>query len=205
MPLHDYTCKKCKETDERYVRFADMNQDQRCECGGVMERQFNFAPYFAGRQKPKSMSRPTIRGMDSGPGGLLTGNVMRGCGSNAQLSRLKKNLAKEGRSLGGDFFVPGLCRKGVQEDPHAVCSDWSEAAQKAEALGRCLETADGLLYESTVRDEHLAKTEGPYRCSEKVVQPDVNREVKEKHGGKVSSSKRKEITEKFVDLHSGNG
>jgi putative FmdB family regulatory protein len=203
VPYHDYVCKKCGETTERYFRFSELDEQHKCECGGKLDRQFNFCPYFKGRQKPKSMSRPQIRGMDSGPGGFMSGRTENnGCGSRAQAERLQKKLAANGMSLGGGVFVPGLCRKGIQEDPYAVCHSKEEIVQKAEQLGRCIEGE--IEYRPSIHDELFAKAEAPYRCSEKVVQPDVQAEIKRKHGGKVSASKKREITERMIEKHSGN-
>lgn len=206
MPCHDYKCKKCKETAERYVRFSELGEAQRCECGGVMERQFpTEAPYFKGRQKPKSMSRPSVRGLDSGPGGFLNGRTENaGCGSRAQMARLQRNLAAEGMSLGGGVFVPGLCRKGRQEDPFAVVHSKEEMTQKAEQLGRCLEDRDGVVFQPTLHDEFYAKQEAPYRCSPDLVKEEVAQDIKEL-GGKVSKTKKRDLIEKHVALHSGNG
>lgn len=41
MPRHDYYCKKCKVTDERFVNLVDLDMVQYCEkCGEKVDRQF---------------------------------------------------------------------------------------------------------------------------------------------------------------------
>lgn len=41
MPRHDYSCAKCKKTEERYVALMHLGLSQNCEnCGQKLERLF---------------------------------------------------------------------------------------------------------------------------------------------------------------------
>ena len=192
--------------EEIYLSFAEFDvaaDDQTCKsCGEPTQRQISMDFTFIGRQKPGGLLRPRVRGFESGPTGFLkNGSENDGCSDPMQRMRLRANAQAAGVNIAGGVFVPGLCRRGVQEDPEAVVHSLGEAVQKTEQLGRCMEGA--VEYRSSVRDSDLAKIEAPYRCNADMVKQEVQQEVKEVHGGRVTRRKLRDITEKHVMAHSG--
>lgn len=209
MPRYQFVCPKCRRETERMLGFEEFDRlktRQRCECGGVLQHEAftdRTTPVFIGRKKPGSPRRPRVRGFESGPTGFMKRSQENdGCTSAAQRKSLARNATAEGVNVAGGVFVPGLCRRGKTNDPYAVVHSLGEAVAKAEQLGRCVEGA--VNYESSVRDEHLARTEQPYRCSPDLVRQEVEREIREKHGGKVTKTRRRDIVEKHIAVHSGN-
>ena len=75
----------------------------------------------------------TLAGLDSGADGFMRNRVETdGCPDQFTRSRVKRN---NGGSIGGGFFVPGLCRPGVPFDSFAVCHSRDEVIKKAQKLG----------------------------------------------------------------------
>lgn len=43
MPRYDFSCGKCSTIEERFVRFADLDQPQNCnQCGGHLSRNLSL-------------------------------------------------------------------------------------------------------------------------------------------------------------------
>ena len=151
----------------------------------------------------KVFSPVTLRGLDKG--GFLVGRVENdGCTDHAMRARLRKNCEKAGTSLGGGVFVPGLCRKGVPEDPYAVVHSRSEVIKKARELGREVHGPD-MDVETPIFEEHLAKAESPYRANEQIGIDRAIEKVKRDHGGSVSRKKFRDIVQDEIEIASGNG
>jgi hypothetical protein len=190
--IYDFQCPKCNKRDERYVRLANYDREianQHCDCGARMKKVFAF--------------NGTLAGLDKG--GFLTGRVENdGCADAGMRARLRRNAKRMGENISGGFFVPGLCRHGVAEDPYAVCRSKSEVIEKARKLGRCLQ-GPGMDLETPIREEHLAKAERPYRASVDTVLPNVIDKIRGEHGGSVTKRKFHDMVESAVETASGNG
>jgi len=164
------------------AEYESSGQRQQCQrCEGALRRLFT----------PCSL-KTTTRFM-SGSSDGLPDDASR---------RIAYAKAREaGVSVSGKKFHPGLCRKGMAFDPQAWYGDEVEAKRKALSLGRSVEgsiNATGPTF-----DADLAALEKPYRVARHIVKDDVNREIKQVHGGKVSKEKREELYRHFQDKHSG--
>lgn len=191
MAIHEFSCVKCGKHDDRYIRLADYDKEigkQKCDCGAHMNKVFTPV---------------RLAGLDKGQ--FLAGRVENdGCSDNAMRARLKRNRRKAGVPETGGFFVGGLCRKGISEDPYAVCYSKAEVLEKARKLGRCVE-GPGMDMESPISEEHLAKAEAPYRANPKQLIPDIIDKVNREYGGKIERKKFNQLLEAAVDRASGNG
>lgn len=146
-----------------------------------------------------------MRKVFSVPSLRTTTNFMAGLDDGLPDERSRKLAHQKARAAGvnisGAKFHPGLCRRGVPFDPQAWYRDEAEVKQKVERLGRCVEGS--VNHRSSIRDCDLAAVDRPYRVADEVVKPEVDLEIKEVYGGKVTPQKRKELTEKYVEQHSG--
>lgn len=186
MPIYQFTCDHCGLGDERLISLADFDvlvSVQRCEsCGQLLRKVVT----------PCAL-RTTTRFM-SGSGDGLPDDTSR------RIAYAKARAA--GVNISGKKFHPGLCPKGEPFSPKAWYGDESEVRRKAAALGRGLEGAINAA--APIFDHDLAANEKPYRIATHLVREDVDREIAECHGGKVTPEKRREITERHRDKHSGN-
>jgi hypothetical protein len=182
MPLYSLYCPRCEIELERFCSVETMYTQECEECGAVLEKRFSV---------------PTLRTDTQ----FMAGAGVACDGLHDPMSR-RMAYAKAkaaGVNIAGKKFHPGLCRRGVPFDPQAWYGDRSEVVRKADAMGRCVE--GDINHTSAVRDEDYARVEAPYRCSAQAVRDEVNAEIRQAHGGKVSRKKRREITERLRDTH----
>jgi hypothetical protein len=181
---HDYKCGHCCHQWEVFED-RDAPRDQPCpKCGGVATRVFGC---------------PHIQGTDT----LLLQGTDDGFGpDNASRQMALAKAQAAGISVSGMKFHPGLCRRGVRFDPQAWYRDGADVKRKARQLGRCVEGAVNVT--SPIFESDLAAQEKPYRVARHVVKEDVDREVAQCHGGKMTKAKREELYHKYVDKHSGS-
>lgn len=181
---HDYKCQSCSHQWEEFED-RDAPSTQVCPvCSGKASRMFGC---------------PHIQGTDT----ILMSGSDDGFGNdNASRQMAIAKARTAGVSVAGMKYCPGLCRKGVRFDPEAWYKDAADVKRKAQSLGRCVEGS--ITVESPIRDSDLATQEKPYRVARHVVKEDVDREIDQQHGGKVSKEKREELYVKYQDKHSGS-
>ena len=208
MPQYDFYCDTCRLKYTRYLSFAEFDtkrDTQRCQCcEGTLVPAMN-CPTFIGRKKPGSAKRPRVRCVESGPGGFMANSTENdGFLNNRQRQMAKAIARKAGVSTAGKKWFPQLTRDGHPMDPLAWCADSAEVAAKVQALGRSCTGAFEV--KGVVKDEIYARAESQrdnYRVAPDLVQPEVNAEIKERLGGKATTNQRRELTEKYVEIHSG--
>jgi hypothetical protein len=148
----------------------------------------------------KRMSVPSLRTSTTFMSGQHEDD---GFGTDDRSRKLARAKAEAmGVNISGKKYHPGLCRKGVPLDPQAWYGDESEVRKKAAAKG--CNVHGSIEMETSVPDYLLKKAAQPYQCSRATVQPDVDREVKEVHGGKATKKQRDNLYRKFQAKHSGS-
>jgi hypothetical protein len=187
MPVYRFACDSCGREIDRYIQLANYDQQapqQRCgPCEASLRRVF----------LPPAL-KTTTRFMSGSNDGFGNDNFSR------QIALARACIA--GINVSGKKFHPGLCPKGDAFSPYAWYGDEVEAKQKALALGRSVEGSINAT--APIRDEDLAAMERPYRVAPHVVADDVQHEIDTQHGGKATAKKRRELTQKYQDKHSGN-
>jgi len=185
MHLYTYYCPRCDVFLERFATIETMHLQECDVCGAHLEKRISV---------PARLNTDTD---------FMAGAGVASDGLPDQQSRkiAYAKAKKAGVNISGKRWHPGLCRRGVTFDPEAWYGDRAEVIQKADRLGRCVEGS--INHVSPIRDEHLAKAEAPYRPSASAVQPEVNREIQQEHGGRATREKRRELTEKYRDRYAG--
>lgn len=188
MPVYEFDCLTCNRRTERFIRLAELDalrDAQRCEvCESPLKKVFSLATLRTDTQFLAGSHNDDGFGRDDW---------------SRRQARAKAALA--GVNIAGKKFHPGLCRPGELFDPYAWYDSKAEVVRKAEAQGKCVHGA--IEHESPIRDADLKANEEPYRVSPDCVQTEVDQEIKQVHGGTVTPKQRREIVEKFVDIHSG--
>lgn len=188
MPLYSFECENCGTKDDRVIpldRFDELVPRQHCEiCNGKMR---------------KLISIPALRTTTTFMAGSDDGFGNDNRGRKIALAKARK----AGVNVSGKKFHPGLARRGIQYDPNAWYGSESEVRAKAEAKGCNL--TGSITHTTGVRDSDYAKAEAPYRVSAATVAPEVELEVKRRHGGKATKEQVRKLYEEKIDLHSGNG
>ena len=184
--IYELKCESCGKHDERYIRLVSYDKEihkQKCEaCGGHMVQVIRA---------------PILKGLDSGPEGFLRGRVENdGCCDDFQRENLRRNAAAAGIGVEGKFYVAGLARPGMQEDPLALCSSRQEVLDKARALGVGVR-GPGMDIEPRqsppVEDDGIPSVDA--------LKPTIIREVQERFNGSVTRKQYKKILEELQDKH----
>jgi putative FmdB family regulatory protein len=188
MPVYEFTCPQCGVYDERYIRLADLEAQkdkQLCpNCEALMVKKFSI---------------PILK---TDTAFMAGSHIDDGLPDDASRKIAYAKARAAGVNVSGKRFQPGLCPTGDMFSPKAWCGDRAEIKRKAEELGRDVDGA--VTHRSSIRDEHYAKLEKPYRVAPHVVMPYVEKEIKEVHGGKVDAKTKRDIIEKHRDRHSGS-
>jgi hypothetical protein len=149
----------------------------------------------------KLVTVPILAGLDSGADGFMRGRTENdGCVDDFARRRVEQNL---GHSMGGGFFVPGLCPADKPFAAEAVCYSRQEVIDKARKLGVGVR-GPGINVEPQRSDAEIkAREEADDGVpSIQAMKHTISEEIRQNHGGKVTRKEYRKIAERLQARHS---
>lgn len=116
----------------------------------------------------------------------------------------RKRALKKARAAGvsttGKRYHPGLASEPC--DPRAWYDSKGYVEKRVREMGK---SCEGAVNVEQVIPDAPHPVDKPYRCAPDMVDNEVAEVIREKHGGKVSVKKFRDIQEGLIEKHSGRG